>query len=101
MSVRPASDAMKYILVNWRQESKDEPVLLYSELDDDRWEVRKVEVYRDGRCDYASSTEATGSTRLGEMPVPPLAEIAAAPEFDAEEISEHEFEEVWAKAYQQ
>jgi hypothetical protein len=101
MGVIPASDAMKYMLVKWRHESEDEPVLLYSELDDDRWEVRKVEVYRDGQCDHANSTESTGSTRLGEIPVPPLAEIAAAPEFEAKEISEHEFEEVWAKAHQQ
>jgi hypothetical protein len=92
---------MKYMLVKWCHESEDEPVLLYSELDDDRWEVRKVEVYRDGRCDYASSTESTGSTRLGEIPVPPLTEIAASPEFEAEGISEHEFEGVWGKAHQQ
>jgi hypothetical protein len=101
MGVRPASDVMKYMLVRWHHESEDEPVLLYSELDDDRWEVRKVEVYGDGRCDYANSTESTGSTLLGETPIPPLAEIAAAPEFGAEEISKHEFEEVWAKAHQQ
>ena len=75
--------------------------MLYSELDDDRWEVRKVEVYRDGRCDHANSIESTGSTRLGEIPVPPLAEIAAAAEFEAEEISEDEFKDVWAKAHQQ
>lgn len=33
----------------------DEPVMLYSELNDDMWETRKVEVYADGRSDFANS----------------------------------------------
>ncbi|WP_409566395.1 DUF6881 domain-containing protein [Rhizobium leguminosarum] len=44
---------MKYIKVKWLHSSPDTPVLLYSELDSDMWEVRKVEAYaewQEGLC---------------------------------------------------
>ncbi len=44
---------MKYIRVKWNHLFSDEPVLLFSELDDARWEVRKIEVFRDGHQGYA------------------------------------------------
>jgi len=88
---------MKYICVKWNHSFPDEPIWLYSELDDDRWEVRKVEVYGDSRQGYASETEYYGSTGLGEVPVPPLTEIASDPEFEPAEITKEEFEEVWAR----
>jgi hypothetical protein len=88
---------MTYIKVNWIHSHADEPVLLYSELDGDRWEKRKVEVFADGHCGFASPTESCGSTRLGEEPIPPLAEIASDSQFKPVEITKQEFEEVWAK----
>lgn len=88
---------MKYIRVKWNHKHHDEPVLLYSELDTERWEKRKVEVFRDGRCGYASASESGGSTRLGEEPIPALTEIASDPQFEPVEITQQEFEEVWAK----
>ncbi len=86
---------MKYILVKWNHLFGDEPVLLYSELDDARWEVRKIEVFRDGHQGYASATESGGSTRLGEAPIPALAEIASDPQFEPSEITKEQFEEMW------
>ena len=56
---------MTYIKVEWIHSHADEPTLLYSELDQARWEKRKVEVFADGHCGYASSTESAGFTRLG------------------------------------
>jgi hypothetical protein len=88
---------MKYIRVGWKHQNPDMPVLLYSELDASRWEVRKVEVFRNGRCGYASAEGSSGGTRLGQVPVPTLSEIALDPEFDPEEISREEFEKVWAQ----
>jgi hypothetical protein len=87
--------AMKYIRVNWKHQYPDEPVTLYSELDDGRWEVRKVEVFRDGRIGYASAEEQSGGTYLGELPTPELSEIGEDPEFDPLEITQVEFEFVW------
>ncbi|WP_421996326.1 DUF6881 domain-containing protein [Reyranella sp.] len=39
---------MKYIKVRWRHCLPNEPVTLYSEIDEDRWERRKVYVFADG-----------------------------------------------------
>ena len=67
---------MKYIRVTWRHRHRDEPVTLYSELNDQRFEVRKVEVFRDGRMGYANANEAVAGTMPGLVPVPDLSEIA-------------------------
>ena len=39
---------MNYILVEWEHELEDEPYQIYSELDGDRRETRRVEFYRNG-----------------------------------------------------
>jgi hypothetical protein len=88
---------MNYIKVKWIHSCPDDPILLYSELDAERWEKRKVEVFHDGHCGYASASESAGSTRLGEEPIPPLVEIASDSQFEPVEITKEEFEEVWAK----
>ena len=89
---------MKYIRVNWHHNFPDEPVLLYSEIDEDRYEVRKVEVYRDGRCDFADAVSSTGTTMLGEIPTPALEEIREEGGFEPVEIGADEFEMMWKKA---
>jgi hypothetical protein len=89
---------MRYIKVIWKHQQRDDPIRLYSELNDESWEVRKVEVFRDGFLGYASRSESRGSTFLGLVPVPPLAEIAADPEFEPKEIEKGEFDEMWLKA---
>jgi hypothetical protein len=61
-------------------------------------EMRKVEVYRDGRQDFADADRALGATLLGERPIPPFEEIAAMDEFTPTIISSSEFEAVWRRA---
>ena len=89
---------MRYIKVKWIHSSSKNPIWLYSELDDDRWEVRKVEIYPDGIIDYAGPNGETGSTLLGIVPVPLLEEINTDPEFIGNEITADEFENIWKKA---
>jgi hypothetical protein len=86
-----------YMRVKWKHGFPDEPVLLYSELDEERWEVRKVDVFADGTCGFADQDEEVGGTGLGELPVPPLNEIAQDPEFEPADISGEEFESIWSK----
>ncbi|HTR42342.1 MAG TPA: non-canonical purine NTP pyrophosphatase [Pseudomonadales bacterium] len=86
-----------YICVKWIHSFPDEPVWLYSEIDADRREIRKVEIFADGRYGYASIIESGGETRLGELPVPPLIEIANDPQFEPVEITKEKFEEVWQR----
>ena len=87
---------MTYIKVFW--EHTDEPILLYSELDEERWEIRKVYIFEKGRMEYASRTEANGETILSDQPCPNLSEITKSPEFVPLEIAKEEFEEIWRQA---
>jgi hypothetical protein len=89
---------VEYLGIEWKHDDPDDPILLYSELDDDRWELRKVEVYRDGRKDYAGPAGSSGSTGLGEVPMPSLASILRQPQFAGGEITATEFEQVWREA---
>jgi hypothetical protein len=41
---------------------------MYSEIDDARWEHRKVEVYADGRHDFADVADARSSEKLSKEP---------------------------------
>jgi hypothetical protein len=89
----------RYQRVLWHHESPDEPVELYSEIESG-FEVRKVEVYRDGKHDYADRSYSTGTTALGEDLMPGVDEINEDPEFSAETISAAEFDRVWQRARQ-
>ncbi len=89
---------MEYLKVRWHHEFPEEPVLLYSELDAERYETRKVEVYRSGRHDWADAQASTGTTLLGELPVPSFVDIAGQSEFAPEVIDRKVFEEVWLRA---
>ena len=64
-----------YLKVEWKHDIDDEPVMLYSELDDHRMELRKVEIYRDGRADTADRESRSGTTKLSIEPLPPIDEI--------------------------
>ena len=89
---------MTYLKVLWKHENEEYPVILYSELANDRFEVRKVESFIDGSLCYAYDGGSSGTTALGEAPVPTIEEIASEVEFEPTEISKSEFEKVWAKA---
>ena len=89
---------MRYLAVQWHHNLADEPIRIYSEIDDGRWEQRKVEVYANGTHDWAEAEESTGATRLSTEVLPTLEEIADDPQFAPREISRDEFEAVWRKA---
>ncbi len=87
---------MIYIRVKWNHSDTRFPVHLYSELDENRMEVRKVEVWADGRCGYAGQNEVFGNTGLDKVPIPSLVKIAEDLQLEPFEISREEFELVWA-----
>jgi hypothetical protein len=90
---------MKYFRCEWLHSDPDYPVVLYSEIDDERWETRKVDIYADGRRGFASQTEQSGHTQLGIESVPSFEEINSDPEFKLVEIERTEFEQVWAQRH--
>ncbi len=86
-----------YFVCRWLHDYPNEPVDLYSELDADRYELRKVYVFRDGHGEIAGPSIEMGSTFLSPVPYESLEEIAADPQFEPQEISKTEFEAVWKK----
>ena len=86
-----------YLKVEWKHDIEGEPVLLFSELDGDRMELRKIEVYRDGRADRADFQGRSGSTKLSIEPLPSIGDIASDPQFIPESITREEFESLWVQ----
>ncbi|MDJ0908529.1 MAG: hypothetical protein QNI99_05025 [Woeseiaceae bacterium] len=84
-----------WLKVKWTHTSTDEPILIYHEINPDRFEVRKVEYFVGGAVGLASRTLERGSTQLASIPIPELAEINEDPQFYAEEISGEEFNSIW------
>ncbi|TPW37695.1 hypothetical protein FKM52_21250 [Mixta tenebrionis] len=89
---------MKYIKVHWEHSFDDEPTELYSEIDDSRYEVRKVEVFSTGDLTFSDQSTPKNISTLGELPIPSLNEINQDPQFKAIYIDADEFENVWIKA---
>jgi hypothetical protein len=86
-----------FLKVLWKHSFPNEPIVLYSEIDSERWEVRKIEIFSHGHWGFADMTENFGTTRLGEVPIPSLSEIAQDTEFDPSEITKSEFEQLWSQ----
>jgi hypothetical protein len=87
---------LSYIRVRWVHDFPDEPVELWSELDADRFELRKLEIWADGRVGYAAPKLEAGGTRLGTEPVASLEELGSDPQFEPAEVSESDFNALWA-----
>jgi hypothetical protein len=89
---------MQYVKVRWAHDFPDDPVVYYSELGEDRYETRKVQIFRDGRMEWADDHHESDTVGLSEVAFPPLEEIAAQPEFSPTVIDAREFEAVWRQA---
>jgi len=90
---------MKYIHCLWIHSFAEEPVVLVSELDDNRLEIRKVEYGRNGNVDTADeNTPSSNVTQLSLYPIVSLEEINSDKQFFATEITKEEFENHWALA---
>lgn len=89
---------MEYFTAYWYHSfDNEEPRIFYSEIDHNRYEIRKVEVYDDNSFGMAGDDFSFGGAELGEKPVPQLEEINGDTEFKADAITAEEFEAVWTK----
>lgn len=91
-------ERMRYVKVSWVHAFSDEPVLFFSEIDEDGYETRKVQVYRDGRAEWADEDFETAAVGLAEIPFPSAGEISSREGFAAEEIGSEEFDRAWSEA---
>lgn len=90
---------MWYVRVMWHHDFDDEPVTIFSELGEDRYETRKVQIYRDGRMEWSDESRESGDITLSEIPFPAdLEEIDSQAEFSAGLIDAAEFEQAWQGA---
>lgn len=88
-----------YLYAKWKNAPHGSPTEFYSELDHARWELRKVEVFADGRTGYASVSQSSNEdTRLAIVALPPLDAINQQVEFEAKLISPEDFEAAWRRA---
>ena len=89
---------MRYSRLQWTHSSMTEPVEILSEHDEQGWERRKIEVFRDGSMGFASSSESVRGSKLSVIPCPPDEEVLDEPEFRIFEMAKAEFERAWDKA---
>ena len=87
-----------YIKVQWIHDFQDEPIFLYSELDSERNEIRKVEIYKNDKLGYACENKSVNGTFLSKTEIPSLEDINADVQFDACEIDKEYFESIWSNA---
>ena len=79
----------------WHHTFSEEPIILYSEIDDEGWETRKVYIFRTGPPGIASSSKTARNVFLSNTKMPSISEIASDPQFSPREIDQYEFEDVW------
>lgn len=88
---------MIYLKVEWLHDLQAEPILMYSELSDERYELRKVEMFRNGELGYAYDEVSEGTTKLSETSLPSENEIGSDTQFKPKVITKAEFEKIWDK----
>jgi len=89
---------MSYVKVRWHHDGGDDPIILYHEIASDRREIRRVELFEDGRLQSSDRVDPEAATSLSLEPLPTLEEIRSQPEFDVVEIDQSAFEDVWTRA---
>lgn len=90
---------MEYLKISWLHPFKDEPELLYSEIDAQRYESRKIEIYPDGSFGIASPQFHFGGTALSGLVMPEIEEFSEDTQLISEQISAAEFEGIWNKYF--
>lgn len=91
---------MRYFQVDWLHENNEYPISIFAEIDDEGWEIRKIEVFRDGHKGFAENFENEGETMLGEKPWPEIEVIVSDDQFKARELTSAEFESEWLNRFE-
>ncbi|MFG1790410.1 DUF6881 domain-containing protein [Nocardia sp. NPDC049149] len=94
----PEESGMRYMKVMRTNASDDDPAIVFSEIDDDGYESRKVEIFVSGRSDFASVSMEGEPTWLATAPLPSADEVSLQPGCKGEDISAVEFQAEWFAA---
>ena len=87
-----------YIVVDWQSYATQTPTRMYHELNEGRFEQRRVEIFRDGTSQWIDSNCVNGDRMPALEPLPPIDVINSYSGFTASEITMDAFEEVWIRA---
>ena len=89
---------MTYVWVKYLKADEDEPCEVYSELDENRLETRKVEFFNNGIC-FSYGEERGNYDALSKVPFPKdLRALNFTGEQEARDISYQFFQEIWNQA---
>lgn len=83
---------MEYVKYYWKYIDEETPILIFAELDEERYSTRQVEVFPDRHIEIMGDKEAY----VSEAPYPSNEEIDNMGEFKILNISKYEFEEIWS-----
>ena len=86
---------MQYLHVMWEHNFIDEPQEIYMELNDERFQERVLEFYKDSKIAYATCNYEY-NTFLAKEQYPEVNEVNSTEEFYAEKINKEEFEKLWS-----
>lgn len=89
---------MIYLKIRWVHDNSKEPSEILVELDEDRYELRKIEKFKGGAIGFTSEGVNVNCAQLSDLPVPSLEDINGDTQFKAEHISAGEFEVEWIRA---
>lgn len=92
---------MHYLKVKWIHEHADEPYLIYGELSDELEELRKIEIFKNGKIGYAQLNGVEYNAFSSTCNWPKKEEIESDPQFQVTVIMPHEFEILWKQALSQ
>lgn len=85
-------------MLKWFHDFVNEPCIIYSEIDTQRYEVRKVEVYKNETVRKYGENISDSQMELGDAAFSQnLDEINRDRQFYAKYITKEEFESIWNK----
>lgn len=83
---------MLYYKTIWNHTNDCDPIIMYSEIDEERYETKRLDIFLDGHVAYFDNRTPL---ELGEAPYPSdFDAINATGEFDVSEISAIDFENI-------
>ena len=83
---------MLYYKTIWNHRNDCDPIIMYSEIDEERYETKRLDIYYNGHVAYFDNRTPL---ELGEAPYPSdFDAINATGQFDVSEISVIDFENI-------
>lgn len=87
-----------YVKVRWHHDDDADPIVLFHEIGEGQRELRRVELFEDGRLLRSDKVEPDAPVSLSVEPLPSIDEIRTQLQFSVVEIDAAGFNAVWDRA---